>query len=82
MHNSMMEKREYGQERNPFQMGMSHGTIEEEKYHRQELSRSRELDEYLSRKRESSTEKVQFKLNDADGSYQLRKPSTVMKATL
>ena len=63
MHNSMMEKRDYrgGQDRNPFQMGLSHGTIEEEeKYNNRggELSRSRELDEYLSRQRDSSAEKV------------------------
>jgi hypothetical protein len=39
--------------RHPFQI--SHGAIEEEKK-RQELSRSRELDEYLSRQRDHSSE--------------------------
>lgn len=58
LHNSMMEKRDFHQERSPFQMGLSHGTIEEEKHQRAELSRSRELEEYLSRQRDSSAEKV------------------------
>jgi len=85
----MMDKREYPFEKPPapFQMGNS-ATIEEEKQ-RSDLSKSRELDDYLSKQRDqeqpgsrASSEHLHFKLQDADQTYQLRKPSAVMQATL